>query len=195
MLSTFKTNFQSKFNDLSFKTKAISAAVLLSLLPVVGVGTLAYLVSNNNLEETEISNQQATATALSNSLARFISIRGKDVQTIAELPLVKDAKISKGLSLANKEDFLNDYIDRYKFYDSIMILDLNGNVIAASKGSSSENHANRDYFKAALTTGKAFISPIEVSKTSKKASLYFSTPAKDSVTGQTVALSGGMSFN
>ena len=188
MLSTFKTNFQSKFNDLSFKTKAISAAVLLSLLPVVGVGTLAYLVSNNNLEETEISNQQATATALSNSLARFISIRGKDVQTIAELPLVKDAKISKGLSLANKEDFLNDYIDRYKFYDSIMILDLNGNVIAASKGSSSENHANRDYFKAALTTGKAFISPIEVSKTSKKASLYFSTPAKDSVTGQTVAI-------
>ena len=188
MLSNFKTNFQSKFNDFSFKTKAISAAVFLSLLPVVGVGTLAYLVSNNNLQETETSNQQATATALSNSLARFISTRSKDIQIIAELPLVKNTKVAKELSVASKEDFLNDYVDRYKFYDSVAIFDLNGNVIAASKGSSTENHANRDYFKAALTTGKPFISSIEVSKTSKKASLYFAVPAKDSVTGQTVAI-------
>jgi Methyl-accepting chemotaxis protein (MCP) signalling domain len=188
MLSTFKTSFQDRITNLSFKSKALSAAVILSLLPVIGVGTLAYLVSQNNLFETEQSNQQTAATALSNSLARFITLRGKDIQTLADLPLVKNAKVSKALSVANKEDFLNDYIDRYKFYDSVMILDLNGNVIAASKGSNNENHAGRDYFKAALTSGKSYISPIEISKTSKKASLYFSTPAKDSLTGQTIAI-------
>ncbi len=188
MLSTFKTSFQDKLANLSFKSKALSAAVILSLLPVLGVGTLAYIVSKNNLEATEQSNQQAVATALSGSLARFITQRGKDIQTVADLPLVKDAKISKGLTAADKEEFLNDYIDRYKFYDSLMILDLNGNVIAASKGSSNENHANRDYFKAALTSGKSYISPIEISKTTKKSSLYFSTPAKDSVSGQTIAI-------
>jgi hypothetical protein len=188
MLSTFKTNFQDKLANLSFKSKAISAAVILSLLPVVGVGTLAYIVSKINLEETEQTNQQAAATALSGSLARFIALRGKDVQTVADLPLVKDAKVSKALTVAYKEDFLNDYIDRYKFYDSLMIMDLNGNVIAASKGSNPENHANRDYFKAVLTSGKSYISPIEISKTSKKSSIYFSTPAKDSVTGQTIAI-------
>ena len=188
MLSTFKTNFQDKLTNLSFKSKAISAAVILSLLPVIGVGALAYIVSDNNLKETEQKNQQATTVALSNSLGRFIIQRGKDVQTVADLPLVKDAKISKSLTVANKEDFLNDYVDRYKFYDSLMILDLNGNVIAASKGSSIENHANRDYFKAALTTGKSYISPATISKTSKKSAIYFSTPAKDSVTGQTIAI-------
>jgi methyl-accepting chemotaxis protein len=188
MLSTFKSNFQDKITNLSFKSKAISAAVILSLLPVVGVGALAYIVSNNNLKETEQTNQQATTIALSNSLARFITQRGKDIQTVADLPLVKNAKIAKSLTVANKEDFLNDYLDRYKFYDSLMILDLNGNVIAASKGSSTENHANRDYFKVALTSGKSYISPVEVSKSSKKSSLYFATPAKDSVTGQTIAI-------
>ena len=188
MLSTFKSNFQDQLSNLSFKSKALSAAVILALLPVIGVGTLAYIVSQHNLFETEQSNQQAAATALSNSLARFITLRGKDIQTLASLPLVKDAKVAKALSVAAKEDLLNDYIDRYKFYDSVMILDLNGNVIAASKGSSTENHGGRDYFKAALTSGKSYISPIEISKTSKKASLYFSTPAKDSVTGQTVAI-------
>jgi hypothetical protein len=188
MLSTFKSTFQDRINNLSFKSKALSAAVILSLLPVLGVGTLAYIVSQNNLLETEQSNQQAAANALSSSLARFIALRGKDIQTVADLPLVKDAKVSKTLTVANKEDFLNNYIDRYKFYDSLMILDLNGNIIAASKGSSTENHANRDYFKATLTSGKSYISPIEVSKSSKKSSLYFSTPAKDSVTGQTIAI-------
>ena len=191
MLSTFKTNFQDKITNLSFKSKAISAAVILSLLPVVGVGALAYLVSDNNLKQTERTNQQATTVALSNSLARFITQRGKDIQTVANLPLVKDAKISKSLTVANKEDFLNDYVDRYKFYDSLIILDLNGNVIAASKGSSTENHGGRDYFKAALASGKSYISPIEVSKTTKKASIYFSTPAKDSLTGQTIAIVRG----
>jgi methyl-accepting chemotaxis protein len=188
MLSTFKTNFQDRLSNLSFKSKALSAAVILSLLPVIGVGTLAYLVSQNNLFETEKSNQQAAATALSSSLARFITVRGKDIQTLADLPLIKDAKVSKALTVATKEDFLNDYIDRYKFYDSVMILDLNGNIIAASKGSSNENQAGQNYFKAALTSGKSFISPVEISETSKKASIYFSTPAKDSVTGQTIAI-------
>jgi methyl-accepting chemotaxis protein PixJ len=158
MLSTFKSNFQDRLANLSFKSKALSAAVVLSLLPVLGVGTLAYLVSKSNLEETEQTNQQAAATALSSSLARFITLRGKDIQTLADLPLVKDAKVAKSLTAASKEDFLNDYIDRYKFYDSVMILDLNGNIIAASKGSSTENHANRDYFKAALTSGKSYMS-------------------------------------
>jgi Methyl-accepting chemotaxis protein (MCP) signalling domain/Cache domain len=188
MLSTFKSNFQDRLANTSFKSKALAAVVILSLLPVIGVGTLAYIVSKNNLEETEQTNQQAAATALSSSLARFITLRGKDVQTVANLPLVKDAKVSKSLTAAYKEDFLNDYIDRYKFYDSLMILDLNGNVIAASKGSSTENHANRDYFKVALTSGKSYISPVTVSKTSKQSALYFSTPAKDSVTGQTIAI-------
>jgi methyl-accepting chemotaxis protein len=192
MLSTFKTSFQSnvqdRFNSLSFKTKAISAVVLLSLIPVLGVGTLAYLVSQNTLKETETSEQQAVATTLSNALARFITLRGKDIQTLGDLPLIKNAKISQTLTVAAKEDFLNNYIDRYKFYNSVMVLDLNGNVIAASKGSAKYNHADKDYFKAPLKTGKSYISPIEISKTTKQASIYFSTPAKDSVTGQMIAI-------
>jgi 23S rRNA pseudoU1915 N3-methylase RlmH len=188
MLTTFKTNVQDKFNNLSFKTKAISAAVLLSLLPVIGVGGLAYMVSQNNLRMTETTGQKANATAFESALGRFIVLRGKDVQTVASLPLVADAKVSKSLTRATKEEFLNDYINRYKFYDSLMIFDLSGNPIAASKGSTVVNHADRDYFQAALKTGKAYISKIEISKTSKQSSIYFAAPIKDSITGQSVGV-------
>ncbi|WP_310426702.1 methyl-accepting chemotaxis protein [Chamaesiphon sp. VAR_48_metabat_135_sub] len=188
MLTTFKTNFQSKLNSLSFKTKAISAAVLLSLLPVLGVGGLAYIVSQNNLRSTETNDQQVIASALEAALSRFILLRGKDMDTIANLPVLEDAKISASLTIGQKENFLNDYIDRYKFYNSLMIFDLNGNVIAASKGSSRYNHSNRDYFKAALKTGKSYISKIEVSPTTKQSSIYFAAPIRDNVSKQIVAI-------
>jgi Methyl-accepting chemotaxis protein (MCP) signalling domain/Cache domain len=188
MLSTFKTNFQSKFNNLSFKTKALATVVLLSLLPVLGVGSLAYVVSYNNLQTAETDAQQSDVLALSNAIDRFIALRGKDIQTIADSPVAKDAKISKSLTLAAKEDFLNSYIDRYKIYDSLMFLDTSGNILAASKGSSRENHSNRDYFQATIKSGKPQISKVEISKTTKKSSIYFTAPIKDSITGQIVGI-------
>ncbi len=188
MLTTFKTNFQDKFNSLSFKTKATTAAVILSLLPVIGVGGLAYLVSQNNLQATETSNQQLATTALADALNRFISIRTQDTQVLANLPFVENAKLSQALTRAEKEDYLNDFVDQYTFYDSVMIFDLNGNPIAISKGSSNENHANRDYFQATLKSGKPYISKAEISKTTKKASIYFAAPVKDNVTHQIVGV-------
>ncbi len=188
MLSTFKTNFQSKFNNLSFKTKATAVAVLLSLLPVLGVGGLAYFLSSSNLTENEADSQKAAALSLSDALTRFIGIRFKDAQSIADLPFVNNAAIAKALPLSEKERFLDDYIDRYKFYDSVMIFDLNGNPIAVSKGSNRTNHADRDYFKQVVKTGKPYTSKVETSKTTKQSSLYFAAPVKDSVTGEMTAI-------
>jgi methyl-accepting chemotaxis protein len=188
MLTTFTSKFQDKLRTTSFKTKAISVAVFLSLLPVVGVGGLAYTVSKHNLETTETESQQFAAESLSKALARFITLRGKDMQTVADLPFINDVKGAKALSVAEKESFLSDYVDRYKIYDSLMILDLNGNPIAIDKNSKRENHANRDYFQATIRTGKAQISRVEVSKTTKQASIYFTALAKDSITGQPIAM-------
>jgi Methyl-accepting chemotaxis protein (MCP) signalling domain len=70
----------------------------------------------------------------------------------------------------------------------LMILDMNGNIIAASRGSLNENQSNRDYFKAAVKSGKSYISPIEISKSNQKASIYFATVARDSVTGQPIGV-------
>jgi 23S rRNA pseudoU1915 N3-methylase RlmH len=188
MLSTFKTNFQDKFNNVSFKTKATAVAILLALLPVVGVGGLAYFLSSSNLTETETNSQKAAALSLADALNRFIGIRLKDAQSIADLPFINNAAIAKILPLDKKEGFLDNYIDRYKFYDSAMIFDLKGNPIAASKGSSRVNHADRDYFKAVLKTGKPHTSKVETSQTTKQSSIYFAAPVKDSITGQMTAI-------
>jgi Methyl-accepting chemotaxis protein (MCP) signalling domain len=187
MLTKFTTDFQSKFNSLPFKVKATGAAVFLSLLPVVGVGTLAYIVSQNNLQAREETNQKLLTTTLSESISRFISLRLKDTQTLAALPLVKETKVAQSLTREYKENFLNDYLERYKIYDVVSIVDPNGNVIAGSKGSGNENQSSKAYFQAAKN-GKSYISKVEINKDSKRSSIYFSTPAIDNITGQLIAI-------
>ena len=188
MLSTFKTNFQSKFNNLSFKTKAIATIVLLSLLPVLGVGGLAYVVSYNNLQSAETDAQQSGTLALADAIDRFTRLRGKDIETLASLDRFTDPAIAKSITPAKNQEFFNSYADRYKFYDSLMLLDLNGNVLAGSKGSSTENHANRDYFKSTIATGKPQITQVEISNTTKKASVYFTAPVRNDITGQIIGI-------
>jgi methyl-accepting chemotaxis protein len=181
-------DLQTKLSQLPFRTKAIGTIVVLSLLPVLGVGGLAYVVSYNNLQTTETESQQFNALSLGDALSRFINLRGKDVETLATLPMFNNPISSKSLTLQSKEEFLNNYIDRYKIYDSVMFLDLGGNTVVGTKASLNENHADRDYFQATIKTGKPQISKIEISKLTKKASIYFTAPVKDIVTGQTIGV-------
>ncbi len=181
-------DLQTKLSQLPFRTKAIGTIVFLSLLPVLGVGTLAYLVSYNNLQTTEREAQQFNAVSLSDTLGRFIALRGKDVETLATLPMFNNPATSKTLTLQSKEEFLNTYIDRYKVYDSAIFLDLNGNIIAGSRATANEDYASQDYFQATIKSGKPQISKIAVSKFTKKASIYFTALVRDVVTGQTIGI-------
>jgi methyl-accepting chemotaxis protein len=187
MSNTF-TNFQSKLNSLSFKTKAIGTAVFLSLLPVLGVGTLAYFVSANNLQETERGNQQFAATALSDSLTRFIALRSKDAQTLADLPFLANIKTAASLPRADKDKFFNEYIERSKIFDGAAALDLQGNPISATSKDGGFNFADRDYFKQVIKTGKPYISKIDISKVTKIPSFFFAAPIRDDKTGQIIGV-------
>jgi methyl-accepting chemotaxis protein len=188
MLSTFKTNFQEKFNNISFKTRAIGALALLSILPVATVGGLAYFTSYDSLKKTEIENQQFAVSALSDVLTQFITLRNKDAQTLAGLPLFDSKKIAQGLTLEDREGFLNEFLDRYTFFDGAMVLDLSGNPLFRSKRDTQTNYADQAYFQAVLKTGKAYVSKIETSKVTKLPSLFFAAPVKDSVTGELIGV-------
>ncbi len=183
-----QTDLLTKGKRLSLKTKAISSLILLSLLPIVGVGGIASVVSSNNLQLTEVEAQQSSTLTIGSIISDFIRLRGKDIQTIADLPIFSNSAISNKLILASQEDIFNIYVDRYRYYDSLILMDLNGNVIAASRGSSFDNNANRDYFQATLKTEKPQISKIEISRTTKQASIYFTAIVRDVNTEQLIGV-------
>ena len=188
MLSTFKTNFQSKVNNLSFKTKAISVAVLLSAVPVMGIGALAYAVANDGLQKSEAEQQQYIAESFKGNLSRFMILRRKDIQSLSVSSVLTNPKLRASSSVAEIETYLDRFADTYKFYDSISVLDLQGNPLYVSKGSDRNSRGDRAYFQATVKTGKAQITDPEISKSSGKAVFHITSPIRDSSTGQMIGV-------
>ena len=184
----FQTSLLTKIKKNSLKTKVISTGILLSLLPVIGVGGIASVVSSNNLQRTEVEAQQSTTLTMGAIISNFLQLRSQDIQTMADLPIFSDSDISQKLTLASREAIFDINIARYRYYDSLILMDLKGNVILASKGSSLDNNANRDYFQATLKTERPQISKIEVSRTTKQASIYFTTLVRDANTEQLIGV-------
>ncbi len=177
-------NILETFNKLSLKKKVAALAVALGTVPVLACGTTAYLVASNNIQKTENSNLELVADNFSDELARFLAIRIKDINTLANLPMFNNPVASKVVTTQQKNDFLTTYIENYDFYSSILYADLNGNVIYQSKGKISNNISDRDYFKQVIKTGKPVITSIENSKTTGEKVLHIAAPIKESGTGK-----------
>ncbi|WP_373545495.1 methyl-accepting chemotaxis protein [Chamaesiphon sp.] len=124
---------------------------------------------------------------MGNIISNFIQLRSKDIQTMVDLPIFSNSAISKNLTLASQAEIFNIYVDRYRYYDSLTLMDLNGKVIVASRGSL-DNDANRDYFQATLKTEKPQISKVEVSRTTKQASIYFTALVREADTEKVIGV-------
>jgi methyl-accepting chemotaxis protein len=168
-----------QLSNISLKTKATIIAVALSVIPVVSTGAISYFVSANNLEQTERNQKTSNTESFNANLVRFLNLRGKDILTLSNLPLSINIASSKKVAQAD-EEFLDKFVQNYKFYDSIAIFDLAGNPLAVSDEPSRKNHADRAYFQSVLKTKKLFFSPVEKSKTTGKLALYIAAPIFDS---------------
>jgi methyl-accepting chemotaxis protein len=188
MLSTFKTNFQDKFNNVSFKTKATLVAIALGVLPIAAIGTLNYIqISSINQQQTA-KTELERATLVADKLNRFIFERNGDVATLSSLPVFADPQIAKIATSQTRSALLDRYAQSYGVYDSIAAFDLNGQPIAQTKGSPLGNHLDRGYFKEVLKTGKTVISAPELSKSTGKYVIHFAAPIKDLATGSLIGV-------
>lgn len=122
------------FRRLSLGTKATIFAIAIGTLPVLAIGTLAYQVASQSIGNRISQIQQSESKGLADKVNRFTSERYSDIQVLSGMPIFSYARLRENTTSAEKEVILNKFVDTYKVYDSIALLDLNGNVIAASKG-------------------------------------------------------------
>jgi methyl-accepting chemotaxis protein PixJ len=179
---------KSKWNRLSFKTKATLIAIGLGLAPIAAIGTLSYSQIRASLEQQTVKTQTARAEAVADKLNRFVFERNGDVETLAAQPVFTDAKLSATTSASSKAALLDQYVTSYQVYDSIAFFDIKGNPIAQSNGQPLGNHLNRKYFQDVLKTGKTVISNPEISQSTGKMVVHFAAPVKDLVSGQIIGV-------
>ncbi|GAA6615884.1 methyl-accepting chemotaxis protein [Scytonema sp. NUACC26] len=172
------------FKKLSLATKATLLAIAIGTIPVLAIGTLAYYIASMATGSKGAQIQQAEVNGLADKVNRFMLERYTDMQVLSTLPVLTNTKLRDSLSPREKQVLLDKYIESYKVYDSIAILNLSGNAIAQSRGASINNQSNNKYFEAAKQKGSTYISQPQFSQETGNGNIIIAAPIKDSTTGQ-----------
>lgn len=176
------------FQNLSLRNKAIGFAIALGTLPVLLIGTVAYYFANGSITQDVMQYQKAYAVEVADKLSRFMFERYGDIQTVANLAIINDPKLSQIVSQQQKEETLNSYLKAYGVYDNIAIFNLDGSVSVKSKGVVIQNPREQEYFQQALNQNQPFVSHPEISPSTNELVLYLVAPVKDAVTGKTIGI-------
>jgi methyl-accepting chemotaxis protein PixJ len=185
----FKNSKKGKFQSLSLRTKATIIAIAIGTIPILGFGILSYLIASKSIESKFTQLQQTETEGLADKVNRFMIERYSNVQVFANLPTFTNRQIRETSTPQQKQAILDKIIEANKVYDSIAVVDLNGNVIVQSKNSLlPPNIADRDYIQVVRKNNTPYISQPQLSGSSKKLSIYTVTPVKDNVTNETVAI-------
>lgn len=172
---------------LSFSKKATILAIAISTIPTLTIGAIAYSLMNKSLTQQITQSQQAAAIDLTNTVNRFMLGRYRDIQVLANLPFLTNTKMIARTSDEEKQAVLNRLVEAYK-YNSIAVLDIEGDLIVQSRGEPLDNQKDRNYFQETLQKDAAVISKPEKSNKTNVVSIDISAPVKDSDTGKTIAV-------
>ncbi|AFY34047.1 methyl-accepting chemotaxis protein [Calothrix sp. PCC 7507] len=169
-------------------TKATVLAIAIGTLPALGIGAIAYKFASRSITQQVTQAQETEAVNLTEQINRFMFERYGDIQVLSNLPFLVNSEVNKITPIKEKQAVLDRIVETSKVYDSIAIVDINGNPLVTTSKENVSNLKDRDYFQTALQKNSAIITQPEISKTTGILSIYTAAPIKDSVTGQTIAV-------
>lgn len=184
-----KINMKNYFiRKLNLKTKTTLTAVSLGIVPIFIVGATVFQLANNFISIQIQAEKQAKVLAITDKVNRFLLERYSNVQTLANIPAFRDSQIGQFYTSQHKQLLLNNFVDTYKFYDSVAIFTTKGKLLVQSSGKKLDNYSNRSFFQEVLTTSNPIISGPEISQSSGDLVLHFAAPIKDRFKGLTVGV-------
>lgn len=171
------------WRSLSLRSKATVLAIAIGTIPVVAIGAASYIAADRTFEAQLLQQKTFETEQFLSTVENFLFERFGDVQAFAYQPVLQEGK-----STQEKSALLTNFSKLYGVYDSITIMDLNGNDIAASEGTKLSNHADDDYFQAIVKGAKVFVSQPRVAKATGEIVMYFAAPIRDAATGKVTAV-------
>ncbi|MBW4564295.1 MAG: GAF domain-containing protein [Mojavia pulchra JT2-VF2] len=169
-------------------TKATVLSIIIGTIPVLGVGAIAYSSASQSLTKQITKSQETEAISLTDKINRFMLERYGDIQIISNLPFLVNPRIRRSMSSDEKQAELKRIVETYKVYDSILVLDLDGDLLVSTTPETVANYKDSEYFQAVLKKDTAIITQPHASGFTNSLNIYTAAPVKDSVTGQTIAV-------
>ncbi len=151
-----------RLNSFNLRTKATIVATLLGVIPVLGVGSIAFSLADPVITQQVARNKEIETIQLADKLTRFMVERSANISTLATLstPFLSDEQFS----LAENErqvlaDQFTSFVRDYLVFDSIILSDTNGRIITQSRGAVAEpNLQNQAFFQRVVNTRQIALS-------------------------------------
>ncbi len=175
----------------SLRTKFTLLSIALGVVPVLGVGIIAFGLGNQTLTTQTITTEKNAAVALADKFQIFLKDRISDARLIALNPALTTAQQRQ--NTPELVTVLDRYVAAYEAYDSaaVIAVDGRGTVIAQSQGRTLPNNIlqNQEYFKSVLETGQALVT-VEptLSLPNRPIGAFVASPVRDVGTGRLVAV-------
>ena len=179
-----------KSSGLSLKTKIISSAIALGVIPVAIIGAVAYQITQSHTTRNIEQIQQERTHHLAMMFENFIADRINEAETLTGSPIFTNPNVMGTVTVNQKKSALNTFQEQTDFYDSIVYLDLQGNPLFQSQSEYplSENYSDRDYFRKAIQNKQTTLNEMGISSLTGKPRVEFAVPVKNAWTNEVVGI-------
>lgn len=172
----------------NLRTKATILALAIGTVPVLLVGLTAYFVANHNINKQVFENEQNSTQDLQDKLNIFIKQRYEDIDALSKLDAFANPKVREVLSTQDKNERLDEALKSSSIYDSIVVYDIKGNIIAKTQGDFVPNYFDFDYTQVVLKTDRPALVDPRPNTSNGRFSFFAAAPIKDKITGKTIAI-------
>lgn len=171
---------------MQIRSKVILIFLLLSLLPFVIIGTIAYKNGESIIRKTLGLAFQQTAHESIDRVDRLLYEVYRNVHTWADLELMQE--VVTGDLDGKISSFLMGVSSEHTYFDSINILDFQRKIVASSIPSLIDRIISNSYSYENAVNGKKYIEDVHLDEMSKKWVVTFSFPitakfGKDKIIG------------
>lgn len=170
----------SRWASINVKLTATVLVVISVSLAALAIG--AYISARDVIVSNSNKQLQDRASDVAEDMALWLDMKKGEVAAIAASPVT--AKDSREESLA----YIAAEVNRLNGYEILLL----GNAKGEYFTSANQNAINtdRDYFKAVMSTGEAYVSDPLLARTAKKNAVIVAAPIKQG--GRTTGLAGGV---
>ncbi|HEY9600556.1 MAG TPA: methyl-accepting chemotaxis protein [Allocoleopsis sp.] len=175
----------------SLRTKATLLALAIGTLPVVLVGATAYFAASQGVRDQVLLSDKTRAGDLEDKLNIFLKQQYDNIILLSNLNFLTTPKFGGFFTTQEKNDILDRYLQTFNTFNTIAVIDLNGDFLYTSKGALPDNAKGLDWFETVLKTDRPFLSEPRRSKLDGTFNFFVSAPVKDKETGKTIAVMRG----
>ncbi|WP_017295776.1 methyl-accepting chemotaxis protein [Geminocystis herdmanii] len=180
--SSSKQGLISWVESKNLRFKFISSAVALGVIPIIVVGSIVSVLVSTSFKAQIKLNEEEKVNSISTEVNLLVRDRLLDIETLGDTFSFFPAFRNRNKAELTKK--LTAYQEQYGYYDTLSILDNQGNVIAQTKGTPIPNLAQRNYILAAKAANGTIVSQPMTSLVDGTYGVYFITVLKNPITGQ-----------